>query len=213
MKCIVSDFDGTLLDNNLENNILRINEFVSQENIFVLATGRTFKSIKNAIKDYHISYDYIISSDGACIYDKNDNLIYEKTMNYDLMFKVLSIVFAINETVQIKYDNNYDISDSDAKVSRILINASTDVKEKLMNELNKLDDIYAYLSTNWLNISSINSDKTVAVKYIEELHHLNKDNIFVIGNDINDFPMIKYYNGYLIGNNVQSFEEFIKKIN
>lgn len=213
MKCIVSDFDGTLLDNNIEENISSVKDFVNNGNIFVLATGRTFKSIKEAIKNYNIPYEYLICSDGSCIYDKNDNLIYEKVLSYDLKFKILSTIFDIDDSVEIKYDNNYEKCDSDVKVSRILVNANMDVKEKIMNELNKIGDVYSYLSTNWLNVSSINNDKTIAIKYLEELLNLDKNNIYVIGNDINDFAMIKYYNGYLINNNVKTFKEFVNKIN
>lgn len=213
MKCIVSDFDGTLFDDNFDNNVLLIKKIVKNGNIFVLATGRTFKSIKNAIKDHNIFYKYLICSDGTCIYDSNDNLIYEKTMSYDLMFKILSKIFEIDDSVQIKYDNNIDICDSDEKVGRILVNTDVVTKEKLKEELNKLNEVYAYLSTNWLNVSSINSDKTVAIKYIENMLNLNKNNIYVIGNDVNDYAMIDYYNGYLINKDVKNFMEFIKRIN
>lgn len=213
MKCIVSDFDGTLFDEKFNDNVLAIKEFVKNKNIFVLATGRTFKSIKGAIKDYNIPYMYLICSDGACIYDNNDNLIYDKVMNHDLLFQILSKIFEIDDTVQIKYDNNFDICDSDEKVGRILVNADIATKEKLREALNKLDNVYAYLSTNWLNISNINSDKTLAIKYLENTLGIDKDSIFVIGNDVNDYAMIEYYNGYLINRDVKDFMEFIKRIN
>lgn len=213
MKCIVSDFDGTLFDSNYNSNVLLINEFVKNDNIFVLATGRTYKSIKDAIKNHNIPYKYLICSDGSCIYDSNDNLIYKKDMTYDLMLKIISIIFSIDKSVEIKYDNSIDICDSNSKTVRILVNSDMSTKEKIMKELNKLDDVYAYLSTNWLNISSINSDKTVAIKYIENTLNLDKNNIYVIGNDINDYAMINYYNGYLINKDVKNFEEFIKRIN
>ena len=64
--------------------------------------------------------------------------------------------------------------------------------------LNGLDDIYAYISTNWINILSIDSKKSNGIDYITNLNKY--DNIYVIGNDINDYDMLKKYNGYFIGN-------------
>ena len=49
MKCLISDFDGTLYDNNFINNLKSIKEFIDDGNIFVVATGRTFKNIKKKI--------------------------------------------------------------------------------------------------------------------------------------------------------------------
>ena len=218
MKCIVSDFDGTLYDDNINSNILKIKEFVNNGNIFVLATGRTYNSIKSAISSYNIPYSYLICSDGTVIYDKNDNIIYEKILDNDIKKNIVSNILKITNQVQIKYDNNYDISDNDEKAGRILVNANDSVKKILLEELNMQDNIYAYLSTNWLNIYDIKSDKTVAITYLEKLINIDKKDIYVIGNDINDYAMIKYYNGYLIGSNVEfkcfnSFDEFINKIN
>ena len=211
MKAIISDFDGTLFDTKIKENIIGVNKFVNEGNIFVLATGRTYQSIKKMVLEYKIPYHYLICSDGMCIYNQNDNLIYEKYLEKDFVDKIINFCLNYNSDIVIKYDNNNDICDFNEKVSRILISASIDVKKQLCDLLNNsFDDVYAYLSTNWLNISSINSDKTVAIKYIKDL--LTLDDIYVIGNDVNDYAMIKYFNGYLINHNISSFDELLKKI-
>ena len=211
MKCIVSDFDGTLYDNTLEYNIEKINEFIQNGNCFVLATGRTFKSIKDVIEKYNIKYSYLICSDGTCIYDTNNKIIYNKFMNNYTKERVLNTILTINKQVEIKYDNNYDICDNAEMISRILINADIETKKDLMNLLNRNDDIFVYLSTNWINISSSDANKLFAIKYLEKIN--NFSNVYVIGNDINDYAMIDYYNGFLINRDIKSFKEFLTKIN
>ena len=76
MKCVISDFDGTLFCDDLNENLNSINNFVNDGNIFIIATGRTYESIKNEVNKYNIPCSYLICSDGSCIYDKENNLIY-----------------------------------------------------------------------------------------------------------------------------------------
>ena len=50
-KVLVVDYDRTLFINNNDmlNNIKAINNFRSKGNIFVIATGRTYSSLKKEI--------------------------------------------------------------------------------------------------------------------------------------------------------------------
>ena len=56
-KIIFSDFDGTLYTNeeDLINNISIIKEFQKQNNLFVIASGRSFPDIKEFLQKYYDS--------------------------------------------------------------------------------------------------------------------------------------------------------------
>lgn len=200
MKCLISDFDGTLYDGNFINNLKSIKEFIDDGNMFVIATGRTFKNIKNKIVEAGISYNYLICSDGASIFDSNDNIIYNKYLDNDLKEK-LTLRFQNDKRVSlINYDNNFELNgDVTQDTSRILI--KTYKKTDYIQIIDELKKEYPYLkiykSPNWINISI--ETKDVAVTYLEGLMQIDK--IYVVGDGYNDIEMINKYDGYIMKNN------------
>ena len=62
--------------------------------------------------------------------------------------------------------------------------------------IDSVDNVYAYLSENWINILPINSNKETAIDFL--LKDNTYEKIITIGNDENDKGMIKKFNGYLI---------------
>lgn len=73
----VSDLDGTLLNDNSEISELTKNLVNSlDQDYFVVATGRAYKVARQICKD--INCDYIISFNGAIIYDCNQDQIIAK---------------------------------------------------------------------------------------------------------------------------------------
>ena len=68
MKLLVSDFDGTFDSRNsksaIDKNIEAIKRFRDQGNIFAIATGRHYESIRKKIEKYQIPYDYLVCADG-----------------------------------------------------------------------------------------------------------------------------------------------------
>ena len=75
MQLIVCDFDGTYYTN--EESILinnkYINEFRNKGNLFMLSSGRSFKSLKEMTIKYNIPYDYLSCCDGSILYDNKNN--------------------------------------------------------------------------------------------------------------------------------------------
>ncbi len=222
MKSIISDFDGTLHDQNFEKNIESIKKFVSSGNIFIINTGRTYESIYNAIKDYAIPYKYLICGDGAVIYDKSGHKIYDKYIDDTLKKQILESLTKYKDTREIVFDNNYTlIQNSNEKISRAFIKL-TDIKsdQKIADELNNNKNIKSYLSAHWINISSKEINKMVAIEYLEKKENLGT--IYTIGDSVNDIEMLLKYNGYLMKINelkddyhipvVSSVEELIEII-
>lgn len=197
MKCLISDFDGTLYDSNFGKNIEKIREFCKENNIFVVATGRTYESILEMMKSYNIPFDFLICSDGACIYNNNNDCIYSSYMPCNLKVDVLKFLDIYN-IKELKYDNNLSICQDQKLVSRILLKCEDrNLERKISDELNlHFESINSYLSENWLNISYKKNTKLSAIKYLER--YLKGYKIYTIGNDINDVQMIEYYDGYMI---------------
>ena len=194
MNLLVTDFDGTFYDNNYENNINFIKELNNID--FVIATGRNFPSLKEDLK---IKCNYYICNDGGYILDKDYNLIYRNYIDKKTVETVYSRILELGYSDYF-FDNigkfSKEIIDNVNKISVRIQNDTPDKDIKYL--LNGLKDIYAYISTNWINILSINSKKSNGIDYISQIKKYN--NIYVVGNDINDYDMLKKYNGYFIGN-------------
>lgn len=201
MKLIVSDFDGTFYDENYLENI----EFIKslEDADFVIATGRNFESLK---KDLKIECKYYICNDGGYILDNKENIVYKNYINDD------SIKLVYERMKKLNYSNYFfDYVDHfDTKLKPKVNKLSVKIKDNcayndMKYMLENIDDIYAYLSENWINILSNESKKELA---IEKLKY-NYDEIIVIGNEINDFEMIKRYNGYLISKELNNNKKII----
>jgi len=78
MKLFVTDLDGTLLasDHTLSPySLASLNSAMENGLPVCIATGRSYSDILEIIKDFKIR-PYIISSNGASIYDNNGKKIY-----------------------------------------------------------------------------------------------------------------------------------------
>ena len=192
MNLLVSDFDGTFYDDNYEENIKLIKKYNNLD--FVVATGRNFPSLKGDLK---INCKYYICNDGGYILDNNYKLIYRNYINKSTVEIIYSRIkdLGYNEYF---FDNiesfSQDIIDNINKISIKIQRENT--KNDIEYLLNGLSDVYAYISTNWINILSVDSIKSNGIDFIAKLNKYK--NIYVIGNDINDFEMLKKYNGYFI---------------
>lgn len=192
MNLLVTDFDGTFYDENYEKNIELIKNIKNID--FVIATGRNYPSLK---KDLKINCKYYICNDGGYILDENNNLLYRnyidnKTVKiiYDRIIKLGYTDYFFDNINEFSYEIINDINKISVKIK------DDKVKDDIKYILKDLNDVYAYISTNWINILSIDSKKGNAIDFITNLKRY--DNIYVIGNDINDYDMLKKYNGYFV---------------
>ena len=207
MNLIVTDFDGTFYDKNYDKNIELIKKYNNID--FVIATGRNFTSLK---KDLKINCKYYICNDGGYILDNNYNLLYRNSINKETIKTIHSRI------IELGYDYFFDNINTFSKdivnnINKISIKIKdNNAEEDMKYILNELNDVYAYISTNWINILSIDSKKGNAIDYISKLN--NYKNIYVVGNDINDYDMLKKYNGYFISkkesNNFNTIKCFLE---
>lgn len=209
-KVLVVDYDRTLFVNNNDmlNNIKAINNFRSKGNIFVIATGRTYSSLKKEINKHKIQYDYLILNHGALVI-KNDNtaLFHYKidksilldVNDYLTKLKAKNIFYSyyLEDTNDI---NNPDISKLTAKFSSNLDN----FKEIIMNIIKKYNNaLNIYFTQNFeIEIISKDTNKSQALNLLMKKANFKKENIYTIGDSYNDIEMIKDYNGSCMDNSI-----------
>ena len=207
-KILISDYDGTFYQNDrdIKKNIDKVNEFRTLDNLFVLATGRSYVDSKQKIDKYEIPYDYLILNHGALLLSKDLEIIKVFTLDKELVDSIL------------EYANNKDIYDV------ILISAFdknvTDTLNivKIMLKLYNYDkalEVKNYIDKSYTNIKSyfISEDnhylvevvsnkasKSLMIDKILDKEEIVKKNVYTIGDGINDIEMIRDYNGYRVSN-------------
>ena len=207
-KILISDYDGTFYQNyiDIKKNIDKVNEFRTLDNLFVLATGRSYVDLKQKIDKYEIPYDYLILNHGALLLSKDLEIIKVFTLDKELVDSIL------------EYANNKDIYDV------ILISAFdknvTDTLNivKIMLKLYSYDkalEVKNYIDKSYTNIRSYlvrdeehylvevvsnKASKSLMIDKILEKEKIVKNNVYTIGDGINDIDMIKKYNGYRVKN-------------
>ncbi len=212
MKLLVSDYDGTL-DNNYHNlllNIDAIKEFMSKGNKFVLSSGRDFKGLKKVTDEYGIPYDYLSTVDGTFMFDKNDDLVYMHSINSDILKKIGNIKKSeFVDHVEYNYPRfrSHDLIEGE-KIGGITFFIEEEyIPRSVINEFNKLkkenNKYYEFLIyntfKNLLVIRKKGINKSTPISYLRKNIDIDYDDIYTIGNDLNDFPMIRDYNGYMVG--------------
>ena len=94
MKLVVSDLDGTLLndDSEVSNETIEMIKKLKENGIeFAIATGRSFNSANKIRKKIGLEI-YLICNNGANIYNKNGNMIKNNVMPADLIRKVIKFL-------------------------------------------------------------------------------------------------------------------------
>ena len=76
MKLLASDYDDTFYvsEEGIKENIEKVKEF-KKDNIFLIATGRSYEEFMEKDNIYHIPYDYLILNHGTTII-KEGKVIY-----------------------------------------------------------------------------------------------------------------------------------------
>ena len=207
MKALFSDFDGTFYDDNYIENI----KFVENLGIdFIIATGRHYFSLKNDLK---VDCKYYICNDGAYILDSNKNCIYKNSINnsdvetiYKRIKKLGIEDFFLDSYDKLTKDLTYPVN----KFSVKIINRET-AMDTLSKLISNLDNVYGYLSENYINILNFNSTKETAIDYLVKKENYEK--VYVVGNEINDYNMINKYDGYLVTKEKNNNFNYIQKFN
>lgn len=197
MKCLVSDYDQTFKTSikNLYLNIEGIRKFRRKGNKFIIATGREFKSIKSEINKYEIEYDYLICNNGLIIFNNKDNIINCYPLSKDNIKKIYNSFKGVECNIS-KY-NFYEHTLSDENI--LEIKASFDSNEIAKNHKNyiesNINNIHCDIFNKNIYIGNYTS-KATAINEILKIENISKEDIYTIGDDINDLEMLEEFNGY-----------------
>lgn len=237
MKIIFSDYDGTIktfLNNpnifekiTFEKNLKSINNFLRNDNKFVITTGRSTSSILEEIKRYKINFSYLTTYDGRVTFDNNLDLLDAKKISKEVLLELKKIIE--NEKI-VKRATIYDEYGKIDEINEVVLMS---IKPKSINELQKnLRSMFEYENSisiipNFLYneiVVAPKSNKVDGARFLIEKNNWNIKDVCSVGDSKNDLELLTEYDGYRmlfshncllmpIENVTTSVHKLIKKIN
>lgn len=210
-QIVFSDYDGTIYitEEKLSKNIRAIAEYRKLGGKFVIVTGRSKTSVSNVIKQYNIPYDYIISNNGAVIYNSDMEKIYEQSISTNISNKIIEHLNTKENIEVFFYDDEDKVEYHNQKLLKLRIRTSDyELAQNIEDEINSIFryDVKAHSAFPGMyydnhdfvivDIVSRNAGKENAIKKLLEIMNIEKEEVVTIGDGRNDIAMIKEYNGY-----------------
>ena len=210
MKILASDFDETIYfpDNNElnEKNINSIKNFISKGNIFCIITGRNYTDLKKYLNDLDIPYSYLICEDGAKIFNNMDYCLNTVLLEESEIKETIKILE--EENCDYYLDDGYNKTEYFNDCVKIVVNCSDEEeKERLVKIIKDKVNIHIYASRTHINIINKTVNKENALKKLFNIENLNYNNLHVIGDNDNDYEMIKAFNGVIMKNHHEKLDE------
>ncbi len=210
MKILASDFDETIYfpDNNElnEKNINSIKNFISKGNIFCIITGRNYTDLKKYLNDLDIPYSYLICEDGAKIFNNMDYCLNTVLLEESEIKETIKILE--EENCDYYLDDGYNKTEYFNDCVKIVVNCSDEEeKERLVKIIKDKVNIHIYASRTHINIINKTVNKENALKKLFNIENLNYNNLHVIGDNDNDYEMIKAFNGVVMKNHHEKLNE------
>ena len=240
MKLIASDYDHTLrFDETVDSKTIQaIKEFRSKGNLFAVVTGRSFSTIYHELVTQNLEFDFLVCSNGAMITDSKGNIMYENYIDINVASKMIDFAEDNNFPFFVCSDGHkvygkYDLGDERSESHRIRHLNNRISKEELLAkgkmismvvrgydqahltelkdliEANFKDKVSCYQNQWVFDIMAKGTSKAQGI--IEALKHYDVSEVYAIGDDYNDIPMVEYFNGYCVDNAVEPLKRIAKK--
>lgn len=214
MKILASDFDETIyFVNNQEKtrkNIAAIREFISSGNIFCIITGRNYSDLKLLLNDLSLPYSYLICEDGAKIFNNIDYCLDTILLKRS---EIESIVPILEENNCDYYlDDGYNKTTNYDDCVKIVVNCQDDsFKQKIVKIIKENSNVHIYASRTHVNIINESVNKENALKRLLNIEELDYHLLYVIGDNDNDYEMLKTFRGATLKKHHPKLDELNKK--
>ena len=228
MSMLVSDYDGTFStsESDIELNCKLLRDFIKKGNKFVLSSGRPLDSLKRQVEHYDIPYTHLGTSDGNFLFDKENNLLYYNLISHRIVrtdiLKALKNL-KIYEGIQYAYPktnlNRYYKHGRLGSIAFVIDEKKiTDEFLILFDELRKNNDtydfsVYGYSGIDYFMIRPKGISKSSPIHSLSHKLRVPKKHIYTIGDNDNDYELIRDFNGFVIGDNEQVNKVALKRYN
>ena len=221
-KLLVSDFDGTLVGEELAidySTMLAIDKIRREKVLFAIATSRCLGDILYYNRDFSF-LDYVIASDGAIVYDVNkEKVIFKKAVSVSCIRKIYN-TFASHDIYACRKDRKFKLLGLDdiTDVYKLEIVCSSrddslEVIDKLKSLNLKINYFEQYINdTYYVDIVSLDIDKFVGVEKICDKKKISTEEVVSFGKYYNDINLVKNTGlGVSMDNAIKAVKKVSKK--
>lgn len=210
-KIIFSDYDGTIYipNTDMSENARMIEEYRNLGGKFIIVTGRSKQSISEVIQKYNIKYDYIISNNGAIVFDSVGNKIYKQAIKPEDANKIIEYLKQHENIEMLFYDERDKIEYCNQELLKIRIKGyDIELMQSIEKEINKLFGNKVIAHTNFpsmyyddikfaiTDIVSVEAGKEKTIEQLLKILKIEDKQVVTVGDGRNDIEMIRKYNGY-----------------
>lgn len=213
MKVLASDFDLTLYVDDLEivkKNVMAIRRFMKNGNLFGIITGRNYSDIKVLLNQYDIPYHYLICQDGAKLFDSMDYCFSTVSLSREDIVRIVPVLeeYHFDYYLDDGYNETTNMDDC-VKVVGVIENRREEA-QKVVDILIK-EGFYAYLSMYYINILDSSVNKKNALEKLLVHADCYKEDLYVIGDSVNDLEMLTSFQGAIMKNHSKELDHLGKK--
>lgn len=214
-KIIVSDYDQTFYinDEDIEINKKMVDKFMNLDNLFVIATGRSYFDFHNKLDIYKFNYNYAVLNHGATIIDCENNILLNISIPNEIILNIkndLDLEKSVSYFCCSGIESRVDFGHED--LTKINIKYETqDFASKKIEDINTKYKDYVtayYVNNNSIEIISKDINKEKAILYLVGLNNVNEENVYTIGDGYSDIGMVKKFNGCCMKKSIREIKEY-----
>ena len=213
-KIIASDYDRTFYinDEDIEKNKVAIDKFTKLGNSFIIATGRSYYDLMKKVNQYNLVYDYAIINHGATILNKNNDIIFNVSIDNNIIKNIeneLELEKATQWFCCSKLESRVDFEHKDLTKINVKYETkkkSLEMNEKINSKFSKFVTSYNITSSS-IEIVSKKVNKSKSIKMLADKLGVEDSCIYTIGDGYSDISMIRDFNGYCMEESVEELKE------
>lgn len=186
------------------------------DNLFVIATGRSCEDFNRKKYLYNIKTNYLIIDHGATIL-KGDKIIYNKTINNGIKKELLNDLELDNTVVTFACNGSESrLELGNDNLTKIHVRyPSSDIAKRIHEIISKKYSNYisAFLVCKCEAIEIVSSEvnKSTSIRYVANLENIKYKDIYTIGDGYSDIQMVKDFNGYAMNHAVPELKKVANK--
>lgn len=224
---VCSDYDRTFkVDQQISTrNLLAVKELRRKGHLFVINTGRTYQGLKEENEQHPFEFDYAICGSGSQIINQRYQLIHQTTFDKEFVKPVLDKLVESSATL-IQYSHQYQWKvlrkNPDNEWEHNLFEHfpqqlnTMSCRFQTINEAKQFYDSFRFNVNAFLNYYSIDMvassvDKAHGLHQLVRQLGVNPAEVFVVGDGLNDLPMLLQFNGAVVEHGQEAVKEHVKK--
>ena len=214
---LFSDFDKTIYfkrDSGITRaNIEAVKKWRKLGNKFCITTGRSFRSVTNEMPEIIKMCDYFILDSGSIVLSKDAKFLNTFTFEPEVVSGIIDLSRDFSE-VPVPLYFTPDSENFDYKIEKVTklrlwfkeIELMDEVANKLEKNFSVFTDLQDAISDRkelegyrgFVEIIPSYSGKNNAIKILQEYAKISNGEIITVGDGLNDYNMIRDFDGYAI---------------